>query len=298
MELNWAPTYPDGKSIIVRDDNYRDEWLMDRFSAEQLLENPYLIRKMSARMCELFLAHYRGKRILNKTNKKDSSISITDTKNAVQERLREVNRASSEYDFTKNKQTLLEQYNDEINTLADRVALRPGTRERELRVHGQKNRSTLFDFPATLTGLISEAAYESREKNPKALLIKEHFFPRTALATYLAEVVINNKLNDPTYQSTPACILPTVYVASFCSITTPSENQDLIKYQGTNVFESPADAYRKAGIRMVITDDVKVHYSWANLATIFNKPLPLPKVSDFDTDGTGLFVEVSQVRDS
>ena len=295
MALNWAPRYPDGTLIIVNDDQYKDSWLMDRFSAEKLLENPRLIRRMSARMCMLWLEAYNRKSTLPKTHKKDPSISISETKVLVRERMALVNKTKTVFNVTRKRRTLLSQYCDELNNLARRVCLQPNTMQTELDVHGSKNRNTLYDFSDTLTGLYSEAAYEALMKNPRAKVTHEHFFPRTAFATWLAETVVHERLKNPDYLMTEADILTAVYTASFCSITTPLENQNLIKYQGTSVFESPVDAYKKAGIRMVITDDIKVHYSWTNLAEIFDCPLAQPKLSDFDKNGVGVYVEPSSV---
>ena len=295
MALNWAPTYPDGTLIIVSDEQYKDSWLMDRFSAEKLLDKPYLIKTMSARMCHLWLEAYNRKSILPKAHKSDPSVSIAETKVLIRERMSLLSKTKTAYNVTRKRRILLSQYCDELNNLAARVCAQPANKQLELDVHGSKNRNTLYDFSDTLTGLYSEAAYETKQRNPGAKLTHEHFFPRTAFATWLAEHVVEERLKDESYRLTENEMLPSVYAASFCSITTPLENQNLIKYQGTSVFESPADAYRKAGIRMVITDDVKVHYSWTNLAEIFECELPLPNVSDFDTDGNGLFVEPSSV---
>ena len=295
MALNWAPTYEDGTPILVSDIAYKDSWLMDRFSAEKLIDRPWLIRTMSVRMCELWLEAYNMKSILPKARAKDPSISIRETKLLVRARMTLVKKTRAAFDVGKRKRVLLSQYCDELNNLAARVEAQPQNRQLEIDVHGSKNRNTLYDFAEVVTGLYSEAAYRALLVNPKTKTTFEHFFPRTAFATRLAEMVVDNRLADTNYRMTEKDMLPSVYTAAFVSITLPEENQMLIAHQGSKDFTSPAETYKNAGIKIVVTDHIKVHHSWNHLANVFDVTLVEPTLHDFDYDGVGEYVHAIEV---
>ena len=297
MNKNWHPTYPDGKEILISEKAYRDSWLLDRFSATHLIDRPDRIRDMNVRMCELWLDHYNRLSILPKKKKSDPSISIKETKVAVRERMNLIKTTRSTFKVKRKKRKLLEQYCGELNNLCDTIEAYPGDKDIELEVHGSKNRSTLYDFAATPTGLYSEAAYKALLLNPKTRVTEEHFFPRTLFAARLGAEMVERRLADPSFRVTPEEIFLSVYASSMVSIVLPHENESLIKYQKSD-FDSPAQTYRAANIRVVDTGKGTIHHSWFYMAEVFGKHITAPSISDFDYDNTGLYVTESEIKAS
>ena len=160
MNTNWYPTYPDGKEILVAEDASLDSWLLDRFSAQLLIDNPDRIRDMNECMCKLWLDYYNRLSILPKKKKSDPSISIKEIKIAVRERLALIKSTRKSFDVAQDRREKLEQYVGTLNMVCDRVERRPAGKNRIIKNHGSTYRNTLYDFEATPTGLYSEAAYK------------------------------------------------------------------------------------------------------------------------------------------
>lgn len=208
-----------------------------KFTLEELTEQPSLIGTMNLEQIEQFKKDYYRKRI--------------PIRKLLNEREHDIRAAIS--------------HNEKLNKLYGHIfslyyriqgaLMQPGV-ENFIPNHGRSVGNTIHDITSIWSGLESKESVirraNAKENGEKYDHCEEHFWPRQWAGETIMEAALMYK------DKFDLCML-TKLLYKFCHVhrVTKEENRRLMEHQGVHVFESPEEAYARAGIELEQVGDYK-----------------------------------------
>jgi hypothetical protein len=130
----------------------------------------------------------------------------------------------------------------------------------QVKARGRSIGNNIFDLPDVFTGYESEASIKMREMVEGYKPCMEHFNPRQWNGERISAIICEYiECGEVLTFFEWANI---IHASCFVHKVTSEENQRLIEFQKSHLFEGPEASYEAAGIKLIKVDNYEPHENW------------------------------------